>query len=128
MGEEENENKPRVLVVEDDKENRKYLELILRKTYDVDLCESSDKFLDILSQKPYDIIIMDITLDGNKNGLTLTKELRNSSKYKHIPVLGLSAHVFSKDRAKAREAGMDVYLTKPIDYNKLINTLEKLIG
>jgi len=43
-------------------------------------------------------------------------------------VLGLSAHVFSKDRAKAQEAGMDVYLTEPIDYNKLINTLEKLIG
>jgi len=71
---------------------------------------------------------MDITLDGNKNGLTLTKELRNSSKYKHFPVLDLSAQVFSKDRAKEQEAGMDVYLTEAIDYNKLINTLEKLIG
>ena len=117
-----------MLVVEDDKENRKYLELILHKAYNVDFCESSDKFLYVLSQRHYDVIIMDITLDGNKNGLTLTKEQKNSSKYKNIPVLGLSAHVFSKDRAKAQEAGMDVYLTKPIDYNKLINTLEKLIG
>jgi len=117
-----------VLVVEDDKENRKYLELILHKDFDVDLCESSDKFLDVLSQRYYDVIIMDITLEGNKNGLPLTKELRNSSKYKHIPVLGLSAHVFSQDGAKAGEAGMEVCLTKPIDYNKLINTLEKLIG
>jgi len=43
-------------------------------------------------------------------------------------VPGLSAHVFSQERTKAREAGMDVYLTKPIDYNKLNNNLEKLIG
>ena len=71
---------------------------------------------------------MDMTLGGEKSGLRLTKEIKDSHKYKHIPVVGLSAHVFSQDRLKAIEAGVDVYLTKPIENKKLIDTLKSLIN
>ncbi len=121
-------NKPLVLVTEDDKENQKYLDLILRKIYDMDFCETPDEFYECLSQKKYDLIIMDMTLCGEKSGLRLTREIKDSDKYKHIPVVGLSAHVFSQDRLKAIEAGVDVYLTKPIENKKLIDTLESLIN
>jgi len=44
MGEEINKTKPRILVTEDDKENQKYLDFILRRTYEIDFCDSPDDF------------------------------------------------------------------------------------
>ena len=70
---------------------------------------------------------MNITLNGEHCGLSLIRELKRSQEYREIPIVGLSAHVFSRDRQKALEAGADVYLTKPIENKKLMNTLEKLL-
>ena len=127
MGNEINKIKPKILVTEDDKENQKYLNFILRRNYDIDFCESSEDFFKLFAKKSYNIIIMDITLHGEEAGLTIIKTLKNSDKYKDIPIIGLSAHVFSQDRKKALEAGADVYLTKPIENKILMDTIEKLI-
>ena len=127
MANESRKTRPKILITEDDKENQKYLELVLRKKFEVDFCDSPDNFFDVLSRKDYDLVIMDIILYGENRGLSLTRKLKQSSSYKHIPVVGLSAHVFSQDRKKALEAGIDVYLTKPVENKKLIESLEKLI-
>jgi CheY-like chemotaxis protein len=70
---------------------------------------------------------MDITLRGEQCGLSLIRELKRKQEYSAIPIVGLSAHVFSQDRKKALEAGADVYLTKPIGNKKLMDTLENLL-
>jgi CheY-like chemotaxis protein len=127
MGEEINDTKPRILVAEDDKENQRYLDFILRRTYEIDFCDSPDDFFRFISRKKYDIVIMDITLRAEQCGLSLIRELKRKQEYREIPIVGLSAHVFSQDRKKALEAGADVYLTKPIGNKKLMDTLEKLL-
>jgi CheY-like chemotaxis protein len=127
MGEELNKAKPRILVAEDDKENQRYLDFILRRTYEIDFCDSPDDFFMFISRKKYDIVIMDITLRGEQCGLSLIRELKRKQEYSAIPIVGLSAHVFSQDRKKALEAGADVYLTKPIGNKKLMDTLENLL-
>lgn len=127
MGEEINNTKPRILVVEDDKENQRYLDFILRRTYEIDFCDSPDNFFILIFRKKYNIVIMDITLRGEQGGLSLIRELKRKQEYRDIPIIGLSAHVFSQDRKNALEAGADVYLTKPIGNKKLMDTLEKLL-
>ncbi len=127
MGEEINRAKPRILVAEDDKENQKYLDFILRRTYEIDFCDSPEDFFMLISSKKYDIVIMDITLQGEQSGLSLIRKLKQKKEYRKIPIVGLSAHVFSQDRKKALEAGADVYLTKPIGNKKLMDMLEKLL-
>ena len=128
MGEEINKTKPRILVAEDDKENQKYLDIILRRTYEIDFCDSPDDFFMLISRKKYDILIMDITLKGVQSGLSLISKLKRKQEYREIPIVALSGHVFSQDRKKALEAGADVYLTKPIENKKLMDTLEKLLA
>jgi len=128
MGEEINKMKPRILVTEDDKENQKYLDIILRRTYEIDFCDSPDDFFMLISRKKYDILIMDITLKGVQSGLSLISKLKRKQEYREIPIVALSGHVFSQDRKKALEAGADVYLTKPIENKKLIDTLKKLLA
>jgi CheY-like chemotaxis protein len=127
MGEELIKTKPKILIAEDDRESQKFLNLILRKKYDVDFCDSANEFSERISGKDYNIIIMDITLKGEKNGLSLIKELKLSQAHSNIPIVGLSAHVFSQDKKRAIEAGVDVYLTKPIVNKKLLDTIEKLV-
>ena len=115
--------KPKLLVVEDDLENQKFLRIFLRKKFELDVCDSADSFYEKLSENEYNIILMDISLCGAKDGLQLTKELRSQEKYKNMPIVGLSAHAFQKDRDNALQAGIDIFITKPTQGNFLMENL-----
>jgi CheY-like chemotaxis protein len=122
----ENKSKPRLLVVEDDYENQKFLEIFLKRKFDIKICDSSDTFYKMIEQNEFDIILMDISLRGKKDGLQLTKELRETEKYKSVPLVALSAHAFQKDKENAYKAGVDMFLTKPIQNEVLMDTLVKV--
>ncbi len=123
---ESNLMKPRLLVVEDDYENQKFLEIFLKRKFDLDICDSADTFYALIEKSKFDIILMDISLRGKKDGLQLTKELRQNEKYKNIPIVALSAHAFQKDKENAYQAGVDAFLTKPVQNEVLLETLVKL--
>ena len=115
--------KPRILIVEDDLENQKFLRIFLKRNFDLDVCDSEESFYEKLNENKYDIILMDISLRGAKDGLQLTKELRTQEKYKNMPIVGLSAHAFQKDRDNAYQAGIDIFITKPAQGNFLMENL-----
>jgi len=119
--------KPRLLIVEDDIENQKFLRIFLRRKFDFDFCDSDESFYKKLKESSFDIILMDISLHGEKDGLQLTKELRQNPQYKNIPIVGLSAHAFQKDRASAYEAGVDIFITKPVQGNLLMESLATVL-
>jgi CheY-like chemotaxis protein len=70
---------------------------------------------------------MDISLIGSKDGLMLTKELKADEKFKNIPVVALSAHAYQKDKINAYNSGVDLFLTKPIQGNHLLESLMKIM-
>ena len=115
--------KPKLLIIEDDPENQKLLQLYLKRVFEVTICDSEDSFHECLSRDSYDIFLVDISLRSGKNGLELTKELRQSKKYFDSPVICLSAHVFPKDKINAFEAGVDEFLTRPIYNQDLLSSL-----
>lgn len=119
--------KPNLLVVEDDSENQKYLNMLLGNSYEVDVCDSANSFYKKMEEKEFDIILMDIALSGQKDGLQLTGEIRSHSKFNAIPIVALSAHAFQKDKDNAYKAGVDLYLTKPIHKNHLLESLDRVL-
>jgi DNA-binding response OmpR family regulator len=119
--------KPTILIVEDDYENQKFLQLFLKRKFEVEVCDSAETFYEKMKEKKIDIILMDISLRGKKDGLQLTKELRESEEYKNMPIVGLSAHVFQRDKDNAYNAGVDIFLTKPIQNSVLMETLIKTL-
>ena len=121
------EVKPRLLITEDDFENQKFLQLFLKKYFMVDICDSSESFYSLMSREKYDIILMDISIKGDKNGLDLTREMRNNPDFSEIPVVCYTAHAFNKDRINALDAGCDIYLSKPSDIHTLLNALFDLL-
>lgn len=121
------EVKPKLLITEDDFENQKFLQLFLKKYFMVDICDSSESFYNLMSREKYDIILMDISIKGDKNGLDLTREMKSNPDYSEIPVICYTAHAFNKDRINALEAGCDIYLSKPSDIHTLLNALFDLL-
>lgn len=121
----ENKMKPSLLIVEDDYENQKILIFFLKRKFEVDICDSADTFYQKMKEKKFDMILMDIALRGNKDGLQITQELRNSKEHKDILIVGLSAHAFQKDKDNAYRAGVDLFITKPVQNAVLMDSLIK---
>jgi len=123
----EEKTKPKLLIVEDDFENQKFLQLFLKRKFALQICDSSETFYEKLNNDKFDIILMDISLRGKKDGLQLTRELREMDEYKNLPIVGLSAHAFQRDKDNAYNAGVDIFLTKPVQNDVLMETLIKTL-
>lgn len=120
-------SKPKLLIVEDDCENQKFLNIFLRKLFVLDLCDSAESLYAKLNENTFDIILMDISLRGSKDGLELTRELRENPKFQNIPIVGLSAHAYQRDKENAYNAGIDIFITKPAQGHVLIESLKKAL-
>jgi DNA-binding response OmpR family regulator len=118
-----NKRKPKILISEDDYENKIFLEVLLKQYFEVYICDSAESFYYYLNEGPIDAILMDISIYGDKNGLQLTREIKSSPLYKQIPVICYTAHARQQDRINAFDAGCDFYLAKPVENDILINTL-----
>ncbi|MBK9097553.1 MAG: response regulator [bacterium] len=127
MNKEINSKKAVILIVEDEVESQKFFELILRKKFEMDFCDSLRTMNTLLKEKIYDAVIMDISLKDGNNGFDLIKEIRRSSTRTEIPIICLSAHMYDEDKLRAKQAGADVYLTKPVKGQLLVSTLEELL-
>lgn len=122
-------NKYKVLLVEDNKVNQQVAEFMLTKLgYEFELAENGLKAINILNDKPecFDLILMDCQMP-EMDGYEATRYVRdnNLGKLKQtIPIIALTANAMEGDKEKCLAAGMDGYLSKPIQLAKLKNVLE----
>jgi CheY-like chemotaxis protein len=78
------------------------------------------------SEKP-DLILMDMSLPV-LDGWEATRQIKSDADIKHIPIIGLTAHAMVGDRDKAIQAGCNDYATKPVEFEKLVGLINRLIG
>lgn len=116
-----------VLLVEDDFINQVTIKRFLRSGYKILTADSSEEAVDILQKNNVDIILMDVSINGAKNGLELTKDLKASKEFSQIPIIVITAHAFENDRKNAFEAGCDEYLSKPFTKELLLDTIAKFV-
>ncbi len=121
--------RPSVLVVEDDPDNQILIRTILKKTYEVRMASSADEARRELEApgNQIELILMDWSLKGDEDGVTLTRNLRLDERYKNIPVVALTAHASAEDRKLAKATGFDAFLGKPVDRDELFRTLDLLV-
>jgi PAS domain S-box-containing protein len=119
---------PLVLIVEDDIINQIIIKRYVNKKYNTLVSDSYDNMMENLENNKVDLILMDISLHGSKNGLEITKELKASKEYKHIPIIAATAHAFELDQITAMAAGCDDYLAKPFSRDQLLEKLEKFLN
>ena len=108
-----------ILIVDDNPTNLKLARILLVKEgYEVQTAPDAEEALKKLETFKPRLILMDIQLPG-MDGLELTRRLKSSSETENIIIIALTAYAMKGDDEKAKAAGCDGYVTKPIDTQAL---------
>ncbi len=118
----------KVLYVEDNDDNVYMLKMRLELLGDFEVLAAEDGARGCemaLSQRP-DIILMDLEMPVI-DGWEATRRIKKDPQTHDIPIVGLSAHALAGEREKAMAAGCDDFDTKPIEFDRLVATVRRLL-
>lgn len=121
-----NEERPIVLIVEDNKDVMIYIQSCFDEGYEVISAMDGEKGLALAKLYVPDIILTDLMMPI-MDGVTLVNHLKNQSSTNHIPVIMITAKTGHRDRLSALEYGVEAYLTKPFDGEELIIRVNALL-
>jgi CheY-like chemotaxis protein len=112
-----------ILIVDDDARNAFALSRLLSgKGLKVYIAPTGDKALELLDRTPIDLVLMDIMMPG-MDGYETTRRIREQQRFRHLPVLALTAKAMQGDREKCLAAGANDYLSKPVNPDRLFSML-----
>jgi two-component system cell cycle response regulator DivK len=112
---------PRVLYIEDNRDNRMLVRRILMASdydFQIEEAENAKLGIEMAQRNPPDLILMDLSMP-EMDGLTATRYLRGMGQLDAVPIVALTANVMEGDKERTLEAGCDGYIRKPIDVDKL---------
>jgi CheY-like chemotaxis protein len=111
-----------ILLAEDNNTNLKFMNMLMGQLgYTYTLARNGQEAIEQVLERDFDLILMDIqmpVMDGLEAAKTIRQQLG-----KDVTIVGLSAHAFQEDVDKAKNAGMDAYLTKPIQIQELAQVI-----
>jgi two-component system, cell cycle response regulator DivK len=118
---------PKILIVEDNEMNRDMLSRrLLRRGFDVAVAEDGARGVEMTVSETPCVVLMDLRLPV-MDGWEATRRIKADPRTASIPVIALTADAFTEDREKALAAGCDAFETKPVDFQRLLATLESLL-
>jgi CheY-like chemotaxis protein len=119
-----------ILLAEDNPLNQKITaKLLEKKGWLVTIVKDGQGVLEQIAHKNFDVILMDVQMPG-VDGFEATQRIRRrEEKMKtHIPIVAITAHAMVEDEKKCLDAGMDGYLSKPIDAAKVYAVIEQVVS
>lgn len=126
LTEDENGSRPLVLVVEDFEDNRFMMRRLLEMSgYRVVEAVNGNQAVEAAASEQPDIILMDLSLP-QLDGLAATRRIREQQGSRRVPIVAVSAHDSADFHAEALAAGCNEYVTKPIDFDQLVELLSRL--
>jgi two-component system, cell cycle response regulator DivK len=122
------QSRRRILIVEDNELNRDMLSRRLeRKGFAVLMAVDGRSGVELARAQQPDLILMDMRLP-DLDGVAATRTLKGDAATKDIPVIALTAHTMDRDRDAALAAGCDDFDTKPVELERLLAKIERLLG
>ncbi len=119
----------KILIVDDQREVRELVEITLRSSgYQIFQAKNGRDAIDIVKAFKPNVVIMDIMMPGELDGLEATRILKRNPDTKSVKIIMLTAKGQSTDFDKGFEAGADGYFTKPFSPLDLIKKMEEIIG
>ena len=115
-----------ILIVEDDPHSQLYFTKLLSGMYDTAVASSAREAWDLLHERHFSLVLMDISLKGDEDGLSLTRRLRTEEAFTRLPIVAVTAYAFPDDKRRALEAGCTDYLPKPVSSNDLHRKIAEL--
>ncbi|VEP12508.1 Protein-glutamate methylesterase [Hyella patelloides LEGE 07179] len=118
-----------LLIVDDNLDNRDLLFMMLQPLdYELDCVNNGQEVLECLESREYDLILMDCQMPILDGYQTTQIVRQREGKQRHTIIIGLTGNAMTGDRQKCLDAGMDDYVTKPIDLNNLTTVIEQWLS
>ena len=115
----------KIVVVEDNPDNRLLVQVILEPLYQVTEYENGFTALEGLSRQKPDLVLLDVSLP-EMDGTEVLRRIRGDPRLRDLPVIALTAHAMAGDREKYLAAGFDDYVSKPItDETLLLQAIQR---
>jgi two-component system alkaline phosphatase synthesis response regulator PhoP len=120
--------KKRILIVDDEPDLLETIQLSLEiEGYECLVAYDGFRGFERARKEKPDLIILDVMLPG-MNGYKVCRLLKFDEKYKHIPIIMLTAEAQEKDRLTGKQTGADFYMTKPFSPDKLLVKVKEYLG
>jgi CheY-like chemotaxis protein len=120
---------PRILLAEDDSNIRHFLGLLLKRSnYNIDVAEDGAKAIEMWEREEYDVVLMDVQMP-RVDGFEATRIIREKEQERggHTPIIAMTAHASQEDVESCLAAGMDDYISKPIDFERTLRVICEII-
>jgi two-component system, cell cycle response regulator DivK len=119
----------KILYIEDNDDNVYMLKMRLELLdgYEVLAAEDGEKGCEMAASERPDLILMDLEMPVI-DGWEATRRLKGNPQTRDIPIIALSAHALAGAREKALAAGCDEFDTKPIEFDRLVSTIQRLLA
>ena len=119
---------PKILLVEDNEMNRDMLSRrLVRNGFEVVVAVDGGQAVTMAAAEKPDLILMDMSLPV-MDGLEATRQVKAAPETRSIPIIALTANALVEDREKALAAGCDDFDTKPVEFERLLATLRRLLA
>ena len=120
-------DRKRVLVAEDSSVIQNLTKKVLQfQNYDIESARDGQQVLDMLDHTDYDIILMDINMP-KMNGMECSKQIRSldDKKKSQVPIIAISGNASNYSEEDFKKAGMNEYIPKPINFDRLVEVVNK---
>jgi two-component system, cell cycle response regulator DivK len=116
-----------ILIAEDNSDIRQLTKLQLQKSgFTCTEATNGKEVLELLPGEKIDLILMDINMP-ELDGWETTMEIRTKTEYSEIPIIAMTAYSLEGDRARAKAAGCNAFHSKPVDFDRLLNDINRLL-
>ncbi len=117
-----------ILVIDDNPLNLKLASQVLQSAgHTIIAARDAEQALALLAASMPDLVLTDIALPG-MDGLELTRRLKADARYRHLPVVALTASAMKCDQVRGMQAGCDAYIAKPIDTRHVAMQLAEVLA
>jgi PAS domain S-box-containing protein len=120
--------KPEVLYVEDDLASQTVVTLFLNNICNVRITPNGESAVKMASEKHYDLILMDVNLEGRMDGMETARKILEVPGYKDIPIIAITAYAMVGDKEKFLAGGCTHYISKPFERSQIVNMVKEILS
>lgn len=112
-----------VLHVDDNPEIRFLIKMLFKNEFEITGANTGEESLELLKEKSFDLILMDINLGSGISGIETSEAIRNMENSQNVPIIALTANNYHEIRENCIKAGINAYIQKPFDKGDILQTI-----
>jgi len=116
-------SRKRILYVDDDLQSRLLVKHIIGRVYDLFLCSTVEETLQLLETGTFDLLLLDIRLEGEITGVELLAMIRKMPSHAETPAIAVTAFAFDEDKKYILSSGFSDYISKPVNLHNFKETI-----